>query len=175
MTPDDIERTIKYTEEKTGKKIRLAVVDYSELVLTDFSDMTAGSAAVAQKLREIATKLNICIIVLLQPNKMSGTPADELKSYRGIKGSSTAEQALSVILGMSRPGYNPRRPEDDQFITIKCLKNRMGGLFTLDLGWSGATGDIYELNEYQEAHLAEVRAKKEQEENESKANNEGWN
>lgn len=174
MTPDDIEKTIKHTEEKTGKKIRLAVVDYSELVLTDFADMTAGSAAVAQKLREIATKLNICIIVLLQPNKMAGTPADELKSYRGIKGSSSSEQALSIILGMSRPGYNPRRPEDDQFITIKCLKNRMGGLFTLDLGWSGVTGDIYELNEFQEAHLAEVRAKKEQEEKEIKSNNEGW-
>lgn len=175
MTPDDIERTIKHTEEKTGKKLRLAVVDYSELVLTDFSDMTAGSAAVAQKLREIATKLNICIVVLLQPNKMAGTPADELKSYRNLKGSSSAEQALSIILGMSRPGYDPRHPENDQFITIKCLKNRMGGLFTLDLGWAGATGDIYELNEHQEAHLEEIRKKKSEDEAKDKTENGGWN
>lgn len=175
MTPENIEKTIKYTEEKTGKKLRLAVVDYSELVLTDFADMTAGSAQVAQKLREIATKLNICIIVLLQPNKMAGTPADELKSYRNLKGSSSSEQALSIILGMSRPGYDPRHPEDDQFITIKCLKNRMGELFTLDLGWSGATGEIYQLDEFQIDHLKQVRNRKAQEEKESKDENSGWN
>lgn len=164
QTPDQIEETIKMTEEKTGKKIRLVVVDYSELVLTDHSDMTASSAQVAQKLREIATKLNVCMLVLLQPNKMAGTPADELKSYRGMKGSSSAEQALSIILGMSRPGYNPRRPEDDQFITIKCLKNRMGELFTLDLGWRGSTGEIYELDDLQEQILTEIRERKAAEE-----------
>lgn len=172
QTPSDIEETIKYTQQKTGKKPRLAIVDYSELVLTDKQDMTAGSAEVAQKLREIATKYNICIFVLLQPNKMAGSPADELKSYRSLKGSSSAEQALSIILGMSRPGYDPRNPEHDQFITIKCLKNRMGPLFTLDLGWKGDTGDIYQLSDEQEELLKKIREAKEKEES---GDSDGWN
>jgi replicative DNA helicase len=165
QTAMDIEETIKYTEEKTGKKPRLIVVDYSELVLTDLSDMTASSSQVAQKLREIATKYNICVLVLMQPNKMAGSPADELTSYRNLKGSSSSEQALSVILGMSRPGYDPRRPHEDRFITIKCLKNRMGGLFTLDLGWNGMTGDIHEMTDEEENLLNEIRQRKENEEN----------
>lgn len=172
QSPDDIEKTIKYTEEKTGKKVRLAVVDYSELVLSDYADSTQNSAFVAQKLREIATKLNICVVVLLQPSKISGSPADELRSYRAAKGSSSLEQSLSIMLGMSRPGYDPRNPQDDQFITINCLKNRMGSLFSLDLGWNGAAGEIYELDDQQSAYLLELRERKKLEE---ETKNGGWN
>lgn len=175
QTPRDIEETIAYTENKTNKKTRLIVIDYNELVLTDLSDPTAGSAQVAQRLREIATKHNVCVIVLIQPNKMAGSPSDELSSYRNIKGSSALEQSLSSILGMSRPGYDPRHPEDDKFLTIKCLKNRMGELFTLDLGWTGAAGEVYELTVEQQAHLNEVRKRIENEKNKGKSKaDEDW-
>ncbi len=75
---------------------------------------------------------------------------------------------------MSRPGFSPRTPEDDQFITIKCLKNRMGGLFALDLGWSGATGDIYELNDEQFAQLKEIRERQDKEKEAVAASGNNW-
>ena len=113
QTPSDIKETIARVEEKTGRKVRLVVVDYNELVMSDRNDATAASNDVAQSLRAIANTLNVCVIVLLQPNKHSGSPSDELTSYRNIKGGSGNEQALSIILGMSRPGFSPRTPEDD--------------------------------------------------------------
>lgn len=168
--PDDIEETIKRVEEKTGKKVRLIIVDYNELVMSDYSDPTQSTAFVAQKLNQIAKLHNVCVITLVQPNKMAGTPSDEIKSYRSMKGSSALEQSFSVVMGMWRPGYDPRYPQDDQFVTINCLKNRMGSLFTLDLGWSGSRGEIYELTDEQKAHLEQIRARKMQE----KEDTGGW-
>jgi len=160
QTPEDIERTIKHAREKTNKDVRLVVVDYSELVLTNFSDSTQSSAYSIQKLREIANKYNCCVIVLLQPNKMSGTPADEIKSYRAAKGSSAIEQAMSVMLGISRPGYNPRTPEDDKFLVINCLKNRMGSLFNIELSWNGLSGEVRELTDEERRLLKEIEERK---------------
>lgn len=163
QTPDDIIKTIKETEEKTQKKVRLIVIDYNELVLSDINDSTASSSYVAQKLREIATSLNICVVVLLQPNKMAGAPSDEILSYRSAKGSSAIEQSLSVMLGMSRPGYSPKNPDEDRFITINALKNRMGRLFSVDLHWDGLTGSVRELLPEENSFLKEIRKRKEEE------------
>lgn len=171
QTLEQIEKTIKSVEESTGTKVKLIVVDYNELVLTDMSDGTAASAAVAQGLRKIANVNQLCAINLLQPNKASGTPSDEIKSYLSIKGSGTIQQALGIIIGMSRPGFDPRHPEDDKFITINCLKNRMGKLFSLDLHWDGQTGTIRDLTYEEKRHLDEVRARKELEEQE---NEDSW-
>ena len=168
----DIIETIKHTEQKTGKKVKFIVVDYNELVMSEYSDPTASSAFVAQKLREIANVHQICVVVLLQPSKAGGNPSDDIKSYRSAKGSSAIEQSLSIMLGMSRPGYNPRHPEDDNFISINCLKNRMGKLFSLDLHWDGLTGCVRSLSEEEYEQLEMVRKRKAEEEN---GKSEGWN
>lgn len=160
QTPEDIEMTIKHTREKTNKDIRLVVIDYNELVMSNFSDPTQSSAFVIQKMREIANKYNCCVIVLLQPNKLAGSPSDELKSYRSAKGSSAIEQAMSVMLGISRPGYNPRKPEEDKFLVINGLKNRMGSLFNVELSWDGLTGSVREMNEEERRLLKEIEERK---------------
>ena len=168
QTPKDIEETIKQVEDRTGKKVRLAVIDYGELVMSDFSDATAASAQVQHKLREIANTYNLCVLSLLQPNKMSGSPADSIKSYRAAKGSSAIEQTVSVMLGMSRPGYDPDHPEDDKFITINALKVRMGSLFSTDLHWEGFTGTVREMTVEEKDHLHQVRERIKAEEESSK-------
>jgi KaiC/GvpD/RAD55 family RecA-like ATPase len=160
QTVDDIERTIRHTKEKTNKDARLVVIDYNELIVTNFSDPTQSSSYAIQKLRELANKYNCCILVLLQPNKLAGTPADELKSYRAAKGSSAIEQAMSVMLGLSRPGYNPRNPEDDKFMVINGLKNRMGSIFSISLGFDGLTGTVSELTTEERTRLREIEEAK---------------
>lgn len=165
QTIAQIEETIKIVEDETGRKVKLIVIDYNELVQVDMGDMTASTAHVAQNIRRISSQYNLCALTLLQPNKASGTPADEIKSYLSIKGSGATSQAASVILGISRPGFDPRHPEDDKFMTINCLKNRMGSLFSLDLSWDGLTGTIRTMTIEERRHLGNVRARIEEEKN----------
>lgn len=163
QTPEQMAQTIKAVEDKRAKKVRFIVVDYNELVLSDKSDPTAHSAYVIQKLREIANTQNLCVLILLQPNKMSGNPAEEINSYHAAKGSSAISQAVSIMLGINRPGYDPKKPEQDKYITVNCLKNRMGKLFSVDLHWNGLTGTVRELTVEEEIGLNELRRQKQAE------------
>ena len=168
QTYSEIQDTIKEAEDTSGKKVKLLVCDYNELVLTDMSDSTSSSNYVAQKMREIANVNQTCVLSLFQPNKLSGSPADEITSYRSAKGGSGIEQSVSIMLGMSRPGYDPRRPENDRFMSINCLKNRMGSLFGVDLYWDGLTGSLREMTQEEKDHLDSIRQAKEQEKSEAK-------
>lgn len=157
---DQIKETIEEVQNKSGKPVKFIVVDYNELVLTDYSDPTQSSAFVAQKMREIANVYNLCVLSLFQPSKVSGDPSDEIKSYRSAKGSSAIEQSVSVMFGISRPGFDPRVPENDKFITINCVKNRMGPIFALDLHWDGLTGTVRDLLPGEKVQLEKMRAEK---------------
>lgn len=165
QTYSEILDTIKEAEDKSGKKIKFIVCDYNELVMTDMADSTASSNYVAQKMREIANVQQTCVLSLFQPNKLSGSPSDEITSYRSAKGGSGIEQSVSIMLGMSRPGYNPRNPEQDKYITINCLKNRMGSLFATDLHWDGLTGSLRELAPEEVQELSDLRKAKEEAKN----------
>ena len=160
MTADDIEQTIVDTEERTGEKLKLAVIDYNELVIAKSNDPTQASAEVAQRLRQIANDREICIVTLLQPSKLYSNPSDEITTYQGAKGSGAIAQSLTLMLSLSRPGFNPRYPELDKFFTINALKNRNGGLFTIDLGWEGLTGGISELSDEGLEELAQIRERR---------------
>jgi hypothetical protein len=156
---EDVQETIKYVIEKKGKPLRFAVFDYNELVLNDYSDPTQSSAYTAQKIRQMANEFNFCSLNLFQPSKITGTPADEIKSYRNIKGSSAIEQSASIILSMSRPGCDPELSEGgwDQFAVINCLKSRFGGLFRLELAWNGVQGTVRKLDSETSVKLRELK------------------
>lgn len=160
---EDMVKTIESVQEKTGKKVRFVVVDYNELVISDKSDSTAASAHTIQSLRAIASLYNTCVLTLLQPNKLNANPAEEVSTYQAAKGSSAIAQAVSVMLGVNRPGYDPRNPEDDKYLTIRCLKNRMGNLFSLDLYWKGLTGEVRGMTEDEMTRFKALMAKKAEE------------
>lgn len=156
LNVDDIRSTITQYQESTGEKIKLVVIDYLETISGPYSDATANSGYIAQAIKDIANDLEITVLVLLQPQKGAGDPSEELMSYRQIKGSSQIEQALSVIFTLWRPGFNPVTPEDDKYASIAVVKNRMGSLNKFDFQWSGLTGDLEELDEYQKQELKEL-------------------
>lgn len=170
QTPEQINETILATEEKTGNKIKLVVIDYSELVIANSADPTQASAEVAQKLRQIANEREVCVVTLLQPSKLYSNPSEEILSHQGAKGSSAIAQSLTTMISLSRPGFNPRKPEEDVFITANVVKNRNGPLFSIDMGWDGVRGRMYELDYNDEQLLKEIRQRKESE----KATQESW-
>ena len=108
---------------------------------------------IAQQLKDIANELEVCIVLLLQPQKHAGDPSSELLTYRNIKGSSAVEQAASIIFTMWRPGFSPKSPEDDRYLSIAVVKNRMGSLNLFEFGWNGLTGELSSLDEMEKGEL----------------------
>ena len=147
---------LEMEEEKIDAKMDLVLVDYLELVQTDKSDPTASSLEAINGLREIANEGRV-VVVLLQPNKVSSKPDQPLLSYNAAKGSSMVAQAVTAMLTCHRPGYSSENPENDEYFSINCVKNRNGALFQLDFGWTGSTQTIYELDDQQRFTLNLLR------------------
>ena len=171
ITVDDIRRDLINYEENTGEKLRLVVVDYLECLVGPYSDSNANAAIIAQKLKDLANELKICVVLLLQPQKHAGDPSEPLLSYRKIKGASVIEQACSVIISLWREGFNPEHYDDDKFISFAVLKNRMGELSKTDCSWEGLRGIVGSLSAEQEAQLRVLRTKNEERKKEKES---GW-
>ena len=165
QTIEDARATIRDAEAKRGKKCRSAVFDYNEVMISDVADPTQSSNKIAQGMRALAGNEQICVLSLFQPSKMTGDPSVEIKSYRAAKGGSGIEQSVSLMFGMSRPGFDPRNPTQDKFVSLNCVKNRMGSIFALDLHWDGYRGTVKSLNAQQISELKALRQAKEDEKN----------
>lgn len=156
----EIKQTIIEREKALGITYRLIVIDYSELVQSKFSDPTQASMETIQGLREIAVGMNKAVFVMLQPSKVAGSIDEPILSGGAAKGSSSILQAVTAMLTIHRPGYNPRAPQYDKFIGIDCVKNRSGPIFSIDLHFNGARGMLRTLNDDERQELAELRARK---------------
>lgn len=165
QTIQDIYSVIRDAELKRGMKCKFVVIDYNELVITDVADPTQSSNKTAQNIRELASKEQVCVLSLFQPSKMTGDPSSEITSYRAAKGGSGIEQSVSLMFGISRPGFNPRKPEEDKYVSINCVKNRMGSIFSLDLYWNGYKGEVRGLTSQERYDLKKLRDQKEAEKN----------
>lgn len=157
LSPESIEASLDREIQMTGKCPKLILLDYLECIQTGVTDPTQSKAVAALKLKDIANKYGICVFLLSQPAKISGGPAGELNSYVQIKGSGVVGEQASVVLSLSRPGFDPKNPENDNYATINVLKNRMGKLSSTDLHWDGLTGHIRSLTHEEENDLKALR------------------
>lgn len=159
-TACDVDKMREYVlqyQQKTGKKVRLIAVDYLEKIPGPYSDATANSGFVAKKLQALANDLDVCVMVLLQPQKLAGDPRDPILTYRRIKGASLLEQDCRVVISLWREGYDPQSYENDHYISYAVLKNTMGGLGQVDCAWNGLRGEVTELDDAGKAALEELR------------------
>lgn len=159
-TVDDMRQFIIEYEQSTGKKVRMIAVDYLEKLIGPFSDATANSGYNAAKLQELCNDLELCCLLLLQPQKMAGDPSDPLLTYRRVKGASVIEQDCRVIFSIFREGYHPQTYEEDQFISYAVLKNTMGTLGQVDCLWEGQTGDVFEIDDIGREDLKKLRKRR---------------
>lgn len=157
LSPESIEASLDREIQMTGKCPKLILLDYLECIQTGIADPTQSKAVASLKLKDIANKYGICVFLLSQPAKIAGGPAGELNSYTQIKGSGVVGEQASVVLSLSRPGFDPKNPENDNYATINVLKNRMGKLSSTDLHWDGLTGHIRTLSSEEENDLKALR------------------
>lgn len=134
LTAKDVREIVINHEKTTGTLPRLVILDYLECMKAEgINDGNQSKAVIATELKGVANELGICIILLVQPRMMAGGPAGELNSYTDIKGSSVISEAAAQVLTMSRPGFSPKNPEDDNYVTINIVKT----------GWENYQAPIY--------------------------------
>jgi hypothetical protein len=54
---------------------------------------------------------------------------------------------------LSRPFYTPKTKDLDKYMIINVLKNDLGELDRLELGWNGKTGEIFDLEDHEKDEL----------------------
>lgn len=145
-TVDDIENDIKTHYSIYGEYPRLVAIDYLEKIRGPYTDATALSGYVASRLSDIAREYNVCLFVLLQPQKSAGDARNPLLSMRRVKGASVIEQDCRAIMTMWRPGFNPEDVGNDKYASIAIVKNNMGGICKLDYMWDGLSGQVRDMN-----------------------------
>lgn len=158
LTPEAIRAVVEQEFLMTGSYPKMILLDYLECIQTATADPTQSKAIAALALKDIANEFGINVFLLTQPTKLAGGPAGELNSYTQIKGSGVVGEQATVVLTMSRPGFDPKNPDDDNFVTINVVKNRMGPLSSTDLHWDGLTGHIRSLSSEEEKTLNALRA-----------------
>jgi replicative DNA helicase len=167
-TLESIEEFIKTQKTMYGASFNLLVVDYLEKVRGPYTDATANSGYVASRLSDLAATYNIAIVLLLQPQKSAGDPSEPLLSMRKVKGASVIEQDCRIIMTMWRPGFDPQGVYNDSYASIAVVKNNMGRITQVDLGWDGAKGEVYPLSPEQRKRLKDlIEERKEQKEEQS--------
>lgn len=167
----DMKIQILKHQKEIGQKVKLVIVDYLELIAGPYTDATANSAHHAVHLKDLATDLDICLIILVQPQKSAGDASFPLTNMRQVKGASVLEQNFRNVLGIYREGFSPDTPELDKFLTVKGLKSSFEALFSVDVGWDGRTGKVYTLNPEGRAQLKRIRETKKEKKDAEKAGN----
>ena len=162
LTIEEIRHEIEIQKEKMGGALKLVTIDYLECIRGPYADATSNSAIIADGIKNIAVELDLCVILLVQPPKITGGAAYPLTNMYQIKGSSVVAQAMRVVVGIYREGFSPDTMDNDKYITFAGLKNSMGQLFTKDCKWDGAKGTISELTWTEEDDLAAFRKELEQ-------------
>lgn len=153
----NISETLDSYEQKIGQKVRILAIDYLEKLTGPYSDATANSGFVSNTLVDISRDKDLCLLLLLQPQKSTGDASKPLLSLRSAKGSSLIEQNQRVMLTMWRPGFNPANNNvDDKFASIAIVKNNMGPIGKFDFGWNGLTGRFRELLHEEQEELRQL-------------------
>lgn len=159
-SPVSIKDDMKRHEDTTGIKTKLLIVDYLECLAGPYSDATANTGYISNQMKDLASEMGVCSVILLQTQKHGGEISDPLESMKRIKGSSVIEQSASVVLTLWREGYNPSTVSQDKFMSFAAVKNRFGPLWRDDFYFRGATGHIWNIDEMGREEVEELRQQK---------------
>lgn len=144
MTVKDIEQEIDKQEKIWGRKIKLVIVDYVQLLKSDkeghFNDQFNAEA-----LTTLAKTRKICVLGLSQSTESGNTPHNASKGeYNHAKGSRTWLDQASTQINCFRP-FKDTHPEYDHIITARMIKNRLGDTSAISLYFHGASGIVRDL------------------------------
>lgn len=148
----DIEKEIDIREKMWGKKIKLIMVDYVQLLKSE-KEGYHGHTANAEDLASLAKKRGVCILGLSQTSRAyrNGNQEQIL-----AQGSGAWEQQASTQMNCFRP-YKETHPDYDYFISVKMMKNRLGSCDRVDLFFDTPSGVIRDLTKEEALQLEAIK------------------
>ncbi len=145
-------------EQKVGRKMKLALVDYASRIQSNFSDTYANARHNALKSVEVADVTDAAWVILSQISRAVGDGCSPLRTKRAAKESGDWEEASTNVITIWRPFMGAK--ELDDVMRIFLAKNRMGPELETILDWNGAKGQVKDLTEDQLKDYATTRGDK---------------
>lgn len=167
MTLEDMRDKILQTEEETGNKIKLVVVDYAGRIVSDKADSYANAKYNALKSVEVAGDTEAAWLILTQISRNSGDGSSPIRTKRAAKDSGDWEESATNVITLWRPFMGGDATDNpnwtDDVMRVYLAKNRMGAELEQPLYWSGAKGIVRDLTP---TELADYKSTREPEEKE---------
>jgi replicative DNA helicase len=195
-SPFTVDGIINYAEQhshtlkRENKRLDMIVIDYLQIIsMGNKRDAHLEIGDVTGKLKQLAKKLNIPVILLSQLNRESEkekTITSKRPSLTHLRQSGKIEEDADKVLLPFRPSYYEknihisRREWDDDYMEIIVAKNRMGDGGTAQLKAEMSTNYFYDEHDYHNNPNAGLTphgiSKKEssQSNKKSKETTEGW-
>lgn len=131
--------------EKMRNHIELVIIDYLHLIESASKESEAVRlSALMRKLKRLALKLNIPIIILSQLNRrIEERPIKERRpSLSDFRASGGIEEHADIVCGLFRIGYYTK-DENDIHAELDILKNRSGKTGTVTLKYIAEFGRFF--------------------------------
>jgi replicative DNA helicase len=126
VSVDDLLAYIKVLEELSGKRVKLVVIDYIQLIKHSISDEYTRTSDVAQKIKELSQMLMIPVIVLSQVSRESSRYGVDL--YSG-KGSGEIENSFQQVISLTQLKEKPVDINNDELNKIILDNNQNNSLY----------------------------------------------
>ncbi len=128
-TPQDLFR-LAWAEKLAGR-LGFLVVDHAGRMLADGKARSEYErvSEIANKLKDIAIKLEVPVLVLWQLNRFVEKTADKKPTLADLRDSGQAEEIADIVLLLYRDSYYDRSiPLSEATVTITVAKARDGGI-----------------------------------------------
>jgi replicative DNA helicase len=136
----DIISYVKAIEDMKGVPAGLIIIDYLQLITSEFSDDYLRTTRAMQGIKEVSMLLNLPIIVTSQVSRSAGKNIDGLELTSG-KSSGAIEETSQIVLGLEKIKDKDRSYLDYdtiqgietgklRVIRLKLLKKKRGFYFT---------------------------------------------
>ena len=135
----DIISYVKAIEDMKGIPAGLIIIDYLQLITSEFSDDYLRTTRAMQGIKEVSMLLNLPIIVTSQVSRSAGKNIDGLELTSG-KSSGAIEETSQIVLGLEKIKDSNRGDLDHEtqqqiekgnirVIRLKLLKKKRGFYF----------------------------------------------
>ena len=123
----------KVRQLRANKRLRLAVIDYLQLVQgPDVQSREQQISAISRSLKGLAREMNIPVLAVAQLNRQAESRDDHRPRMADLRESGSLEQDADVVLLLHRPGYYTQNLEDHSSELI-VAKQRNGPTGSVNL------------------------------------------